>query len=255
MGRSHATETFWEFLASSVVPKGAIVKPNWNTHFRNLSRTTSGQAEFGTVGGLYTIAELKDLLNAKDSDMANLSTMANQFFATWQKQNPNAANAWHNDWQALIGRYASAKSSAQTIASSNYFLPDNMTPADGPYRDVLTALNPAWQTNGSAPGSLSDLSQRIALAGASTAGLAPTPQPGQKSDVDLNTFNKVNQATPYIPAAVKAAVGALAPNIVPTDKSKPEFDPASFVKDHWEGLTIGGVGLLVTLKVLAKFGL
>jgi hypothetical protein len=232
------------------------MKPNWNTHFRNLSRATSGQAEFGTVGGLYTIAELKDLLNAKDSDMANLSTMANQFFATWQKQNPNAANAWHNDWQALIARYASAKSSAQTqITISTSFLPDSMVPADGTYRDVLTALNPAWQTNGSAPGSLSDLTQRISLAGASTVGLASTPQPKGSSDVDLNAFNKVNQATPYIPAAVKAAVGALAPNVVPTDKTQSQFDPSSFVKDHWEGLTIGGVGLLVTLKLLAKFGL
>jgi hypothetical protein len=232
-------------------------RPNWNSHFRALSQAPHSQAEFGTIAGQYTIAELKDLLTAKDSDMGNLSTMVGQFFSTWQKQNANAANAWHNDWQTLIGRYASAKSSAQnhiTLAAVN-FMPDSMIPADDVYRAVLTALNPAWQTNGSAPGSLSDLSQRIALAGASTANLVPTPQPNSTSDVDVNVFNKANQATPYIPSVLKVAAGAIAPGIIPTDKTEKQFDPANFLKDHWEGLAIGTVGLLVSLKVLAKVGI
>lgn len=231
---------------------------DWNSHFRSLSKQPKAQAEFGTVGGLYTVAELKDLIAAKDADLANLAVLTKQAFQSWQTKDSNSANAWHNDYQSLLSRYATAKTQGASMAWSA-FMPDSMTPADDAYKGVLTAINPLWQSNTNAPGSLGDLNLRLAQGSQQAlANPRPIPQPSPSSDFDLKRMQNAGQAAAYVPSPLKTAIATFVPGIVPNDATNPQykpFDAKQFAKDHWEGLAVGTVGLLVTLKVLAKVGI
>lgn len=228
---------------------------NWSKHFRTISRNEKGQAEFGTVAGQYTVAELKDLLAAKDASMTALASQVVQFFSTWQKQNPSDANAWHAQYASLLSNYAKAKSNANLVigGASMGLLPDSVIPADDTYKAVLTALNSAWAQNTNANGSLGDLLMRLSNAGAQNSPVN-IPQP-QAADFDLNNMQRANTIANQVPSPVKAFVGAFDPNVIPKDATAPQYDPESFVKNHWKELGIGGVLLVVTLKILSKVGI
>lgn len=181
---------------------------NWETHFRAVSKAAKARkalaVEFGTVNGQYTIAELIDLLAAKDEEIKRIDDAFTAFAPTY----PGDFGAWQTAWTTLKSNYNNAKSSAQnqiTAAKLNV-VPNNMIVADQAYKDVLTSLNPSWQQNTAAPNSLSDLQNQLTKMGA-TVDNSPLPQPTPGSDVDLTALKGANQTIQNVEKAEQAILG------------------------------------------------
>jgi len=188
----------------------------WEQKFRK----DSAEAEFGTFMGNHTIQELKDLIAAKDVDMAQLNKQQADFTHTWMQSDPAACGLWLNDLQALNNRYDAAKASANTyltISAADF----TAGGSEASYNAILDALNPMWRQNTSAPGSYGDLITRITAAGAKIQAWQ-VPQPTPNSDYDLNTYKASDTAVKGIehaasvtsqtvmPIVVAAAVGLVA---------------------------------------------
>lgn len=155
-------------------------------------------AAFGTVLGLYSVAELNDLLKAKDVEMAAIGARVAA------SKDPSI----QSDWAALLSRYKAAKAQAQTAISqalqtgagktpfslwnieevigdtARSLLPDNMnaTPeTNAAYAGILSALQ---KTPGIvSPGDKQDIGNRLIAAGWKPK--YKVPQPEKKSDVDV----------------------------------------------------------------------
>lgn len=170
---------------------------DWATHFQRLSAETSRaarqayreQADFGTVGGLYTVAELRDLIAAKNKEVEVLTADGNKFLPTWRETDPMAADAWANDLATLIRDYDAAIAIANKTITEGRLLPENMSPADSEYRGVLTAVNNLWQQKTDGPGSLGDLRSRLQAAGAVMTAYA-VDQPKKGSDFDTSVYRE-----------------------------------------------------------------
>ena len=152
--------------------------------------------------GQYTIAELKDLLKAKDFEVQKVQSAYDNFKGQWSSSDPDTASAWLNDWNALLARYNAAKQNANIEISLVTFspVPDNVNPADAEYQAVLRSLQ---QTEGTvSPGDLQDLFSRVsaALAAANQKPISEVglPQPAASSDFDENTLKAAD-------ATIKAA--------------------------------------------------
>jgi hypothetical protein len=172
--------------------------------------------QMGTEMGLYTVAELSDLLKAKDEEMHAMDTAYNAYAPNWH--GPDADN-FANDWHALQARYASARTAAtNTIANASSWIPANMNPADGDYHAVINSLIQVEGTT--TKGDLQDLYNRL-----SAAQKKPVEgpdfkvsQPTKGSDADENALkgadafmNHLNKAKPAIALGIAGiATSALA---------------------------------------------
>lgn len=145
------------------------------------------------INGQYSVAELKDLIAAKDFDLAQLGQHYADYSPTWVTQDSTSYVAWTNDWNALQSRYASTRSSAETTITEAAFIvePDSLIPADAEYKAVLAAVNPSWAQNTNAPGSLGDLDLRLTKASGAPTDYSGQPQPTPGSDADLNALNTI----------------------------------------------------------------
>ncbi len=153
-----------------------------------------------TILGSHTVAEVDDLIAAKDTDLAD--------FATKRAALSSAPDAtWDADFAALQSRYSSARTTYQVmrpiLASAILFVPNSMIAAEDQYQAILSALyNRPPPPQGSTPvysdtvypGGFQDLADRMLHSADPTTG-APVmvdesniPQP-TATDVDLNTFN------------------------------------------------------------------
>ena len=185
-------------------------KASWGMRFR------AAGDEFGTIGGLYTIAELKDLIAAKDVEVAVLDKDGAAFMPSWQQNDPIAADNWATDFAALKSDYQAKRSFAQSEISTSAWtpLPANTIPADPAYRAILASLNSLWESHGIGPGSLSDLRSRLTAAGGK-ASVYTVPQPKAGSDADLNTYKAADTTLKAIAApggislTTWAAIGAV----------------------------------------------
>jgi hypothetical protein len=119
------------------------------------------------------------------------------FLSTWKNRDPDAAELWRQDFNGLNARYKKAREAGMAAIASAHSTLGNLTgvpdteneAGDGPYRGILSALNPRWaQHDASTPGSVSDLVARLAVAGKSATPYK-VPQPGKGTDYDLNKFN------------------------------------------------------------------
>lgn len=200
---------------------------NWEQHYRNISQKAkirnrtkafaAPQVQFGTIMGMYSIAELKDLIANKDAVVKSI----NDTFTAWSPTYPGDFSTWQTAWSAVQANYAKARAEADSaiLAAKLNPLPDTMISADGTYKDILHSLNPSWELKTIAPGSLDDLSAQLTAMGAPAADGSSFPQPKAGSDIDLATYNKTNDAIKTGKAVAKAAGGAvsdLASDVLPT---------------------------------------
>jgi hypothetical protein len=151
--------------------------------------------EYGLVMNMYTIAELKDLIAAKDAEVKHLADTASIFLPKWRSKDVTAAGVWESDYNVFSGKYKAARKTAQdTIDGASSLIPESMNPADDEYRGLLSAMNPMWTQNTWGPGSIEDLSDRITKAGAVQKPYT-VPQPRKGTDFDLNTMNSLPDVT------------------------------------------------------------
>lgn len=159
------------------------------------------QYQFGTIFGSHTVAELIDLVTAKDVAMRNLARRFEEV-----KDKPFDFTSFSNAYVALVQRYNAARKVAQKAINdaTNALRPDSMISADNEYNGLLSALNPRWKEYTWSPGdgSLDDLyDQIINKFGSTGVNDEPTPQPGQASDFDFNVLTAATQATHAIESA------------------------------------------------------
>jgi len=216
---------------------------NWEKHFRAMA--PAKQPDFGTVNGQYTVAELQDLVAAKDVQVANLAT---QLAEVQGMRVPFDLSGVQGQYDALKARYDAARADAQKAidaAAWSWSVPNSLLPADAQYKGLLTALNPKWQQNTWAPGdgSIEDISQTLKSMGATGKGDKPTPQPRASSDASLGVLKTssgildvAEGAAEGLGALTGKAASGLAKNI----------DMSTVIK---LGLVVG-IGLLVVPRLL-----
>lgn len=148
---------------------------------------------FGTVLGYHTVAELSDLVSAKDVAFLNLAARVNEI-----KDSSIDLTEFNTAYADRVAKYSAARAIAIKAIddASSSFRPTNMIVADSEYNNLLASLNPRWQENtwSSGDGSLEDLYDRAGKFGATGANDVPTPQPAQGSDVDFNALQASNAA-------------------------------------------------------------
>lgn len=172
----------------------------YSAKFRNIRRVRAG-SDFGTVGGLYSIAELIDLVAAKDVEVKTLGNDSANFLPQWQASDAATAGNWQADFTSLMGRYNAARADAEAAIAAAHsglgnLVPDNLTtnPGDVQYQAILSALNANWRTNdASTPGSIEDLRARLSNAGASLSAYS-VPQPRTGSDASINVLHAADSA-------------------------------------------------------------
>jgi hypothetical protein len=131
--------------------------------FPNWDEIWTDNNPFGkTLFGDWSLAELQELIDAKDKEFQVLdSAYANTQSSQWP--NPQVQGDWVNDWTSLKSRYNQAKSAALnviSIAKANFLAPPlSMTTAEPYYSNVIHALkqNPNTITKGD----LDDVHQRL----------------------------------------------------------------------------------------------
>lgn len=152
----------------------------------------------GTIFGYHTVAELTDLVAAKDVAMRNLAKRLEEVAGSGKLDFSTFTPAY----SALITRYASARAKAQKAiddAVGAWRDPSTIS-AESEWNELLTALNARWQDYTWSPGdgSLDDLYHRVIEAGSIGAQDEPTPQPRPGTDVDFNALTATTQATQAI---------------------------------------------------------
>lgn len=184
----------------------------------------------------HTVAELEDLVAAKDYQIASL----------WSAAGPHIAKiaasdvSWPNDWQGLNTRYKSAKENAEKYIKPLRFslTPNNMIPVEPLYQAILTSLkqNPTTIT----PGDLQDLSNRVSALGIH-ADYSGTPQPRAVSNVEG--------------LILKGAQQVLSPidRIVQNEEDK--YKNPSKHRSWWLYITLGSIAGFFALRGAKRYAL
>jgi hypothetical protein len=183
---------------------------NWEQHFRAMrsGRPSPYQLQaygFGMIGNAYSIAELIDLVAAKDVTLANIDKLLGEVQAK-----PFDLGDVSSRLNALHARYQAARANAEsaiTMARLNFLTPNTMIPADTEYKAILAACNPHWESHSWAPGdgSMEDINNTLTTMGATGATASPIPQPKSGSDFDLNQLQTANAAITMAEGAAKGA--------------------------------------------------
>jgi len=155
----------------------------------------------GTVLNVPTTQEVKDLIKAKDADIAAMGQGYADLSPTWVDKDNAAFLAWTSDWNDMLSRYESAQASIKTELDSA----SASAPAGTEWDAVMTALRqayPGYARGSDAPvpntkGDLQDLQARLAAAG----GKVPAhdvPQPTKGADTDLNVYKGADKAIGFL---------------------------------------------------------
>ncbi len=213
------------------------------------------------IGSLYSVAELRDLLVAKDQEMKALEDAWRAYDPTWMGVDSAGDNVWMADFNTLKARYGAARGSANAAIALGEASkkPDNEIAADGEYRGVLRALQ--VQSGLVSAGDLQDLWNRLQnamTAHAVASGFKPPVihvpggvwQPTKGSDVDLNRLQGLENDP--IATSVGLAMHAAGLGRDPTNPLTPPPPPS---KGPGVGtlLAIGG-GLTLAAIAAAKIG-
>lgn len=159
---------------------------------------------FGSIGNSMSIDDLKDLMAAKDVALSNLDKAAAEV-----SQSPLDLTSVANEIDALKARYATARANAQSaidLAAWNV-TPNSLIDATAQYNAILTALNPTWQQNAPAPGSIDAIYGELVQAGATGKDDAPIPQP-TATDYTLEAYKVADTTAKAETAAAGAAASA-----------------------------------------------
>lgn len=140
--------------------------------------------QVGTILGDHTSSEVRDLLAAKDVEIAELEAAIASFGPTWAEGDIDAVHAWDDDFAALKVRYQAARDRAQRkLNYKDPILSDDWTPAEGEWNAILDALRK--EDGKVSPGDHMDLVYRISDAGAKLSYKVPQPV---ANDADLRAF-------------------------------------------------------------------
>lgn len=142
---------------------------------------SAGAADFGTVNGEQSVAELQDIMASWDYRMKQLAQAYADFSPAWSQRDRAAFVDWTNDWQQLQNRYQAALSRAQSAVSSARWtiaLPNSAIPAQAEYDGLAKAMRQCYPPDGCpvAKGDFMDLSNRLEAAGGKTD-YSQMPQP------------------------------------------------------------------------------
>jgi hypothetical protein len=152
-----------------------------------------------TILGEQSLAELKDLLAAKDKEFA---VITNALASTPQTSWPNTAlyTDWMNDWTALQARYNAVRKLAQgDIDTGNWQpVPLSIQPAQMRWNDVIKAIQPVYNTT--TKGDLVDVHAR--LNAVQKIPVYTVPQPLKSSDFEQTVFTTL---APFDPIGDKRA--------------------------------------------------
>jgi hypothetical protein len=174
-----------------------------------------------TILGQHSVTELKDLLKAKDANLADMSKAFSSFGPAWKSQDPSSYSSWSSDFNLFKSGYslASIEAKAEILGGEmTPFVSDDNIPAESGYQAVLSSLQ---KTPGVvSAGDFQDLFNRLQAAqkqaGQTPYKESPTPQPTKGSDTDLNTMNAATgvlnslpTVVPTTPSAAKRDVGIL----------------------------------------------
>ena len=160
-----------------------------------------------TILGQHSVTELKDLLKAKDSNLADMAKAASSFGPKWKVSDPSSYSAWMSDYNLLKAGYslAAIEAKAEILGGEmTPFVSDDNIPAETGYQAVISSLQ---KTPGVvSTGDFQDLFSRIQTAqkqaGQAPYKESPTPQPTKGSDTDLNTMNAATDALNSLPTGV-----------------------------------------------------
>lgn len=186
---------------------------NWERHFRNMKPRAF---DYGSIGGVPTVAELRDLLEAHQYSIDQTEAAFNAHSFELSRKDPTAYVLWLNDWRVLKARWNAARAKAEALLNESRLLPDNASPAGPEYVGVLKAIQLSYPELRTSPGDLVDMVSRLTKMGAKPD-LSGMPQPKPDSDFDLGALqlaDKLQQAaTPskktWIVLGVAAGVGLL----------------------------------------------
>lgn len=203
---------------------------NWEHRFKGMSRRHN--VDFGTVLGKHTVAELKDLVDAKDYTLKQIESLFKQ-----APVNDKRLGDWITDWGKLRSRYNAARLKANDAITGFHILPDSASPAEDEYNAIIMALQPAYPSE--SKGDLQDLYRRIVDMGLKPD-LSETPQP-KAIDPDLNVVKASDVMTGVLGGALQGAQSAVHQFVPQTDYKK-------------LALYVGGavvLGLFVVPKILS----
>jgi hypothetical protein len=212
------------------------------------------------IWGKYSVAELADLLVAKDQEMKALEDAWRKYDAQWMSYDPAADNAWMADFNLLKNRYGAArvKASASVAAAESAHEDEKNIGADAEFKGVIASLKQDPTTV--SKGDLQDLWDRLqnamttrALLTGQKPQIIPAPnvwQPAKGSDADVNVLK--NLGGPGILGAVQG-VG----NILTMPAGGMTQPPAPPHKTSTTKLlAIGGaltLGVIAAVKIGWKF--
>lgn len=174
---------------------------NWEQHFRQMRPDQYGvshypsRSDFGMIGNAYSVAELIDLVAAKDVAVSNIEKLLGEV-----QGKPFDTSIVSSHLSILKNRYQSARNAAETaitLARLNFLVPNTMIPADAEYKGILAALNPKWESHtwSQGDGSLEDLQNTLTTMGATGITASPTPQPKGGTDFNLNQLQTASMLT------------------------------------------------------------
>lgn len=150
-----------------------------------------------TILGLQTVAELRDLVEAKDYLVSQVQKAYDSHAVFWSNSDKEASKEWKSDWDSFRIRYKAARMVADSaFARAKLSLAsESVIPAEVEYRAVMRALtiNP---DKGYSRGDFQDLYNR--LSAVTTIDTSKAPQP-RRPDFDLdgrNTLEKVDVTAP-----------------------------------------------------------
>ena len=183
-----------------------------------------------TVFGQNSVAELRDLTNAKDYTVNQVQSGYDAFAHDWQAKDPETEADWKRDWTTFLVKYKAARALAAGAfgkAKVMIGVRDSLIPAPIEYAAILKALR---QTEGvQTKGDLQDLYDRLVAAGAKVD-VSKTPQP-KAEDVDLSAYKAADTA-------------------IKEGKKKVKEAGKGFLADNWGKLLIGAGALYVAKKIL-----
>jgi len=142
--------------------------------------------------GQYSVADLRDLVKAKDADMAALGNVQASFGPTWQAHDPVGWSDWKKDYDALAHKYAGGRGNADVVFAAQKINPasEDVTPANDAYMLIIRILQPVEGTT--TKGDKMDLFNRIVAEGGKVSDYQ-VPQPVAK-DWDLVVYQATGKA-------------------------------------------------------------
>lgn len=199
---------------------------NWERHFRAMKKTEysteysvsfGSDADFGTVAGSHSVAELEDLLAAQQYSIDQTKDAFNSHSQELSRGDQAVYQKWIADFKALQARWEPARAKAQKVIderraivnSDDWFaLPSTLATAEDEYKALLKAVQQSYPELRTSPGDLVDLAGRLTrmlqAIGAPKIDFSETPQPRKDTDADLNLFKSVNTVTDSIEKAASA---------------------------------------------------